>query len=62
MRFIRGAVASAVSTMVVIAPVGITTFHNLQPWLLSLGVAGLIGFITGGLQAIDKAFRYDVEG
>lgn len=57
MRFVRGALASAVSSMVLIIPVGLNTFHDIQPWLVSLGLAGAIGFLSGGLQALDKYFR-----
>lgn len=57
LRFIRGAVASAVSAMVVIAPIGITNFHQIGQWGTALIVAGVVGFISGGLLALDKAFR-----
>jgi hypothetical protein len=53
-RFIRGFVAGAVSSMVVIAFAG-----DLSQWLQALGIAAITGGLTGGLLAIDKAVRWE---
>ncbi len=59
LRFVRGAVSGAISAMIVILPVGIQTFEQLNQWLISLALAGIVGLISGGLQALDKAYRYE---
>lgn len=56
-RFLRGAVAGAVSTMVMIQFTGGNSFSDLQAFLSSLAVAGIVGAVTGGLLALDKYFR-----
>lgn len=60
-RFLRGGSAAALSSMIVITPVGITTFKSLEPWLVSLLLAGIVGFVSGGIQALDKAYRMGNE-
>lgn len=57
LRFLRGAVAGAVSTMVVINFNGGQSFADLQSFISSLAIAGVVGGITGGLMALDKYFR-----
>lgn len=56
-RFLRGAVAGAVSTMVVIQFNGGNSLTDLQSFFSSLAVAGVVGGVTGGLMALDKYFR-----
>lgn len=56
-RFLRGAVAGAVSTMILIQFNGGHSFSDVQVFLSSLAVAGLVGGVTGGLLALDKYFR-----
>lgn len=62
MRFLRGAVASAISTMALVVTSvtytqGVTTLFDIQTLLYSLITAGIIGFITGGIMALDKFYR-----
>ena len=56
-RFLRGAISGAVSTMVVIQFAGGNSFADVQAFISSLAVAGIVGGITGGLLALDKYFR-----
>lgn len=56
-RFLRGAVAGAVSTMILIQFNGGNSFADVQVFLANLAVAGIVGAITGGLLALDKYFR-----
>ena len=60
LRFVRAGVAGAVSTMVVIVPLS-NTWGDLKGWLSALSLAGIIGFITGLLQAVDKYLRSTPE-
>lgn len=57
LRFLRGAVSGAVSTMVVIQFTGGNSFSDLKSFVFSLTIAGFIGAVTGGLMALDKYFR-----
>lgn len=56
-RFLRGAVAGAVASMVVVNVSGVNTFNDLGVFLTSLTLAGIVGGVTGGLLALDKYFR-----
>lgn len=56
-RFLRGAVAGAVSTMIVVAPNSILSWSDVTGWLMTLAIAGVIGAISGGLMALDKYIR-----
>lgn len=58
LRFIRGAVTSGVAAMVVITPIGIQNFDELEAWLWSLALAAIVGGISGGLLAVDKLLRF----
>lgn len=55
-RFLRGAIAGAVSTMAVIIP-AVNGWEELSIWLSTLALAGIVGAITGGLLALDKWIR-----
>ena len=56
LRFIRAFVAGAVSTMIIVVPLT-GTWNELGSWLSSLALAGIIGGISGILQALDKYLR-----
>jgi hypothetical protein len=56
-RFIRGGIAGAVSTMIVLLPLSATSWREVGVVLASLGVAGTIGGISGLILAIDKYCR-----
>lgn len=56
-RFLRGTVAGAVSTMIVLMPMSITSWKEVSTWLSALAIAGVAGAISGLLQAIDKYLR-----
>lgn len=60
LRFLRAFVAGAVSTMVVIVPLA-NDWSSLKGWLSALSLAGIIGGITGVLQAVDKWVRSTPE-
>lgn len=56
-RFLRGAAASAVASMVMIQVSGVNSFTDVTTFLKALTIAGIVGGITGGLMALDKYFR-----
>lgn len=61
-RFLRGFVASAISSMAII----VTTYvaqndMGLFPFFQALGVSALFGGISGGILALDKALRTDIR-
>lgn len=62
MRFLRGAVSGALSTMAVVVTSvayvqGITTWADIKNLGYSLILACIIGVLTGGIQAADKFYR-----
>jgi hypothetical protein len=57
LRFIRAFVAGAVATMIIIVPLSSGRWEDLGTWLSSLALAGIIGGISGVLQATDKWIR-----
>lgn len=57
MRFLRGFIAGGVGAMSLILPVGIQNFEDVSSWLIALLLAGTVGAISGGLQALDKYIR-----
>ena len=57
LRFLRGAVATSVSTMVLLIPQNLSDIKDVEQWLMSLGIAGFLGFMAGGLLTLDKWFR-----
>lgn len=57
LRFLRGAIAGAVSTGGTITFIGGHTFSDLKSFVATLSVALIVGAITGGLLAIDKFVR-----
>lgn len=56
-RFLRGFVAGGIGAMALITPVGIESFTDISNWLVALLLAGTVGAISGGLQALDKYWR-----
>jgi len=56
-RFLRGFIAGGVGAMALITPVGIQNFNDISSWLVALLLAGIVGAISGGLQALDKYWR-----
>lgn len=56
-RFLRGFIAGGVGAMALITPVGIQNFNDISSWLVALLLAGTVGAISGGLQALDKYIR-----
>lgn len=56
-RFVRGGIAGAVSTMVILLPLSATNWRDVGVVLASLGMAGTIGGISGLILAMDKYFR-----
>lgn len=57
LRFLRGACAGAISTMILLIPTNVGTYSDLFFWLQALLISGIVGFITGGLLALDKYSR-----
>lgn len=56
MRFVRGFIAGAVGSMVVIN-MSVSSFSDLQMFGASLVIAAIAGGVTGGLLAVDKMMR-----
>jgi len=56
-RFLRGAVSGAVATMVTVQVLSGNSWGDIIAWLNTLAIGGVIGFITGGLLAVDKYLR-----
>lgn len=57
LRFLRGFVTGAVSSMIMINISSVNTFADIKVFLVALAYSGLVGGITGGLLALDKAIR-----
>lgn len=62
MRFLRGTLSGAISSMIVVVgsvsyTQGVTTFLDVQQMLYALSVSGIIGALSGGILALDKAIR-----
>jgi hypothetical protein len=57
LRFLRGFVAGAISSMVLVVSYSGSDWSELRSWLSLLVVAGVSGGISGGLLALDKAIR-----
>lgn len=61
MRFLRGAVSGSVASMAALLAVAgredINNLASLEVWLITLSFAGIVGFVSGGLLALDKYFR-----
>lgn len=56
-RFLRGALAGAISSMAVMNFQGVNTFADLKTFLSSLALSAMIGAISGGILAVDKLIR-----
>ena len=57
LRFARAGISGAAATMVVIVPLNNGSWNDVGSWLSALGLAGLVGFISGIIQAADKYYR-----
>jgi len=57
MRFIRGFVSGAVSSMVMVNMVGVNTFEDMKIFFMSLCYSMIIGGISGAILAMDKGIR-----
>jgi hypothetical protein len=57
LRFVRGALSGAVSSMAVISYADVSTLTDLNRFLAGLAVAGIIGAVTGALMSADKFLR-----
>lgn len=59
LRFFRGAISGAVASMTALQVAGAHSFAEVGSFIHSLGIAGIMGAITGGLLALDKYIRSD---
>lgn len=57
LRFLRGAIAGAVSSGGTITFIGHNTFTDLRTFLATLSIALIVGALTGGILAVDKFMR-----
>lgn len=56
-RFLRAFVSGAITGMLTVSPLTGLSWREIQMWLVAL----IMGGITGGLMAIDKALRYQFD-
>lgn len=56
-RFLRGAIAGAVSAGVTVTFSGTHTFSDLRSTLTTMGIMLITGAITGAFLAVDKFIR-----
>lgn len=56
-RFLRGGFAGATGMMSVIAYNNISNWQDVGMWLNALGIALVVGFVTGFVLAVDKYLR-----
>jgi VIT1/CCC1 family predicted Fe2+/Mn2+ transporter len=56
-RFLKGFLSGAIGAMVLVIPQNITTYNEIQTWITTLSIAGIVGGISGALLALDKATR-----
>ncbi len=59
LRFVRGFVTGAVSSMLMINFVAVNTFADLQVFLTALALSAIVGGMNGALLAVDKNLRSD---
>jgi len=61
LRFLRGGLATAIALMLTVAiPNAVEgDWGDINYWLGKLAIAGTIGFVSGLIFAIDKAFRLE---
>lgn len=59
LRFVRGFVAGAVSSMLMINVTAVNTFSDLKVFLSALTISAIVGGLNGALLAVDKYFRSD---
>lgn len=59
LRFVRGFVAGAVSSMLMINFVAVNTFADLKVFLTALTLSAVVGGMNGALLAVDKYLRSD---
>lgn len=59
LRFVRGFVTGAVSSMLMINFVAVNTFADLQVFLTALALSAIVGGMNGALLAVDKYLRSD---
>ena len=57
LRFLRAFIASAAGSMVAISPIGVNNWGDVNGWLSSLALSGLIGGVSGVILALDKYLR-----
>lgn len=57
-RFLRAFGAGFVASALVVTPSMISNWKDLGGWLSALSIAGIMGGVTGLLQALDKIARW----
>lgn len=60
-RFLRGGIAGATGSMVMIMGSNISNWGEVGVWLNALGIAFVVGFITGFILAVDKWSRTEED-
>lgn len=57
LRFLRGGVSGAISLMIVLGFTGAYNLQDIGQWLSTLGLAGIVGFVSGLILTVDKYLR-----
>ncbi len=57
-RFLRAFVAGAVATMSTVLIFSGNSWGDVSVWLTGLALSGLVGGVTGLIQATDKFLRF----
>lgn len=57
-RFLKGMIASAISTMMLVTISQPTVWSDFKQIISSLAIAGIYGAITGSLLAMQKAYSW----
>jgi hypothetical protein len=53
-RLVKGFIAGAVSSMVLVIPTTTSSFADVKFWLSALLIAGIFGGVTGVILAVEK--------
>ena len=57
-RFIKGALGGAIASITALSLNAPATWADLSTALIALVFAGVVGFITGGLLAVEKWWNF----
>lgn len=61
LKFVKGFISGFLATAVVIIVPRISNIGELEDWLFSLGLAGIVGGIVGAIQAAYKSITWKTD-